>query len=121
MSLTTKTKMRMNAKATRKGKVHHNLKCRNQLNIPFVDDPEKDEEKIKFYSKLILLFFNVVSVKIKFYFKSKQGQATILFTDQLTYVDCVCLEAYINKFMAKRHVKLNGSFICTGKKRRKKS
>lgn len=103
MSLTTKTKMRMNAKATRKGKVHHNLKCRNQLNTPFVDDPEKNEEKIKFY------------------FKSKQGQATILFTDQLTYVDCVCLEAYINKFMAKRHVKLNGSFICTGKKRRKKS
>lgn len=103
MTATTKTQSRMYTKAKRRGKVHHNLKCRNQLNTPFVDDPNKDEEKIKLY------------------FKSKQGQATILFTDQLTYVDCVCLEAYINKFMAKRHVKLNGSFICTGKKRRKKS
>lgn len=97
MSSVAKTKMRMNAKATRKGKVHHTAH-RNQLEQPLNHDLGVEKEKVKFF------------------FKSKQGQATILFTDQLTYLECECLEMYINRWLKRKHVTLNGTFICTGKK-----
>lgn len=87
MSSVAKVQQRMYAKA-------NNHKHRRTVKHNHQNDPSQheDEEKVRMFYK--------------------EGSSTMLFC-RMPYLACKCLEANINRFMERKHQKLNGKFIIT--------